>query len=479
MLSIDRNSSKPYYLQVFDQIAGNIRSGLYPAGKKLPSIRKCARELGVSNTTIECAYLKLTSEGYISARRGSGFTICEIDDAPANPIEHYEPEYRETFSGLIRETTPSVADKPRYDFAYDAADQSLFPFTTWARISREVFFIKGCEGACLYNDPQGLYALRQQVAQHVANEHGVACIPEQILIMPTTRTLVVAIAELLNTCETHIAMEDPGYDEVACSLRAQGFNVSSLRINPFPNWEDMQEKLEGISVVFTTPACQFPTNHSMPLETREQLVEWAQKTGAYIIDDEYGWELQSGIVRTPPLAAFDRTGCVITLGTFSNTFTPAVSLSYAVLPPQLILEWIERNRSSHPQVPWQTQAAMALFLDEGHWSAHLRKMRAVMARKRQKLMNAIESNMGSEVDVVSNPSSLFALVQTHDGRNEEELVAAAATAGVRVYPTGRYWQQEAPADWRYILIGFAGIAEDEIEPGIIALSQAWGFDRQE
>ncbi|MBR0404826.1 MAG: PLP-dependent aminotransferase family protein [Eggerthellaceae bacterium] len=476
MPSIDKSSSEPYYLQVFSQIADGITSGLYPAGKKLPSIRKCARDLGVSNTTIEYAYQKLTAEGYISARRGSGYTVCAISDASANPMERYTPEHREAIAELMR-AAHTTAKKPRYDFAYDAVDQSIFPFTTWARISREVFFVEGSEGARLYNDPQGLYALRQQIARHVADEHSIACVPEQILVMPTTRTLVAAIAGLLDARETRFVMENPGYDEVARLLRAQGFGVSPLSVEPFPSWKDAQKTLKGANVVFTTPACQFPTNRPMPSEFREQLVDWAERTGAYIIDDEYGWELQSGIIRTPPLATLDHNGRIITLGTFSNTFTPAVSLSYAVLPPRLALEWLERNRDSHPQVPWQTQAAMALFMDEGHWRAHLRKMRTAMARKCKRLLDAIDSHMGSEVDVISNPSSLFALIKTHDGRAEEDLVSSAAAVGVRVYPTDLYWFQRVPDDWRNVLVGFAGIAENDIEPGIEALSRAWGFDQ--
>lgn len=476
MPSIDKSSSEPYYLQVFTQIADGITSGLYPAGKKLPSIRKCARDLGVSNTTIEYAYQKLTAEGFISARRGSGYTVCAIKDAPATPMERYEPEHREAIVELLRAAHDN-ADKPRYDFAYDTADQSVFPFTTWARISREVFFVEGSEGARLYNDPQGLYALRQQIARHVADEHSIACVPEQILVMPTTRTLVAAIADLLDARETRFIVENPGYDEVAQMLRMQGFGVSFLPVSPYPSWQDVQKTLKGASVVFTTPACQFPTNQPMPEEFRKQLVEWAGRTGAYIIDDEYGWELQSGIVRTPPLATFDHIGRIITLGTFSNAFTPAVSLSYAVVPPQLALEWLKKNRGSHPQVPWQTQAAMALFMDEGHWRAHLRKMRTAMTRKRKRLLDAIESHMGPEVDVISNPSSLFALIKTRDKRTEEELVSSAAAAKVRVYPTGRYWHQEPPEDWRYVLVGFAGIAEDDIEPGIETLSNVWGIGR--
>ena len=100
MPSIDRNSPKPFYQQVYTQIAEGIESGLYPAGKKLPSIRECARALSVSNTTIELAYQKLTELGYVQARRGSGFTICEIDTTQGKQSERFSPEYLNSLEKL-------------------------------------------------------------------------------------------------------------------------------------------------------------------------------------------------------------------------------------------------------------------------------------------------------------------------------------------------------------------------------------------
>ncbi len=476
MPSIDRNSPEPFYLQVYGQIARGIESGLYPAGKKLPSIRECARELGVSNTTIELAYQKLTEEGYVQARRGSGYTICELNSAVSNPALQFSHEYQEALEQLTQsENQRENAPRPRYDFAYDAIDRSVFPFTTWARISREVFFAQGSEDARLYNDRQGLAALREQIARYVCSEYGLSCSPEQVLVMPTTRDLVSEVMALFDPATTRFAIEDPGYDEVSKQLTALGYDVATIPITPYPTWEETLEFIDGANIVFVTPGCQFPTNRPMPLELRQRLVDWARENGAYLIDDEYGWEFQSGIARTPSPTTLDRAGRVITLGTFSNSFTPAISLSYAILPPQLMLKWQQSQRSAHPQVPWQTQAAMAMFMNEGHWRMHIRKARTTMTRKRNALLAALERHMGESVEVVLGPSSLFALVKTVDGRCEKELVEAASARGVRVYPTSQYWHDEPPEDWTYVLVGYASIEEGDIDPGIRALARAWGF----
>jgi GntR family transcriptional regulator/MocR family aminotransferase len=206
---------------------------------------------------------------------------------------------------------------------------------------------------------------------------------------------------------------------------------------------------------------------------RKAFVNWASENDAYIIDDEYGWEFQSGIDRTPPLSTFDHTGHVITLSTFSHSFTPAVCLSFAVLPPQLMLKWREGKTGSHPKVPWQTQAAMATFMREEHWHVHIRKVRTSMAKKRAELLRAINKHFGNSIQMLEGVSSSFILAQTIDNRSEAELIELAKRAGVRVYPTRRYWNGSVPDDWHYVQIGFAGIALEHIESGIRALADAW------
>ena len=476
MPSIDRNSSVPFYQQVYEQIAHGIENGVYPAGKKLPSIRECARELGVSNTTVELAYQRLTAEGYVQARRGSGYTICAVELVPASPFERFTAEYQNNLDALIaQEQNRANVETPVFDFAYDSVDASLFPFTTWARICREVFFSLDSNEACLYNDRQGLYSLREQIAKYLGGEHGLNCVPEQVLVMPTTRDLVSEIVALFNPQETVVAMGNPGYDEVGARLRERGYQLKEIPVFPYPTWNEMKAAIEGATIVFATPVSQFPTNQTMSLEMRTELVTWAKEHDAYLIDDEYGCEFQSGIVRSPVLSALDDEGRVITLGTFSNSFTPAVCLSYAVLPPQLMLKWREKRLGTHPQVPWQTQAAMTAFMRDDHWRTHIRKMRTAIVNKRIQLAKSVKTHLGDTVRVVESESSLFVLMQTVDGRKEDELIEAAARVGVRVYPTSQYWTGNPPADWRYVLVGYAGIPANDIDAGIRALANAWSL----
>ena len=473
---LNRESPTPYYQQVYEQIAQGIDEGYYSVGEKLPSIRECARELGVSNTTVELAYQRLTEEGYVEARRGSGYAVCEAPVKPEGSQTQYTPEYLQALDEL--KAMPSndathECETYAWDFSYDAADHAAFPFTSWARICRDIFFSPDAESACLYNDQQGLLELREQIVRFLVKDYGITAVADQILIMPTTRDLVSEIMTLFDPPTTCVAMEEPGYDEVASKLRRSGYDTKMINTYPTPSWEAIEEQLEGTRVLYLTPACQFPTNATMPMALRERFVEWAQRTGAYIFDDEYGWEFQMGANRAPSLRALDHAGRVIMLGTFSSSFTPAVCLSFAVLPPQLMIKWRRSKGNAHPRVPWQTQAAMAVFMEEGLWRAHQRKMRTLMTKKRKAIVAAIEEHLGDSVQLLSESSSSFVLAQATDGRTEDELIRSAAQAGVRVYPTRQYWSGSVPDDWHYVLIGYAGIPINDIEPGIRALAGAW------
>lgn len=474
---IDRNDKTPYYLQVYEQIARGIESGLHASGKRLPSIRQCATELGVSNTTIELAYQKLAEEGFIEPRRGSGFYICDGIKQHEPSHNFYSDEHRRDLATLLEATGQRSRDEfVRFDFNYDATDAELFPFAAWARISRDVFLDRDTLGACLYNDTQGLHDFRAQIATYLISEFAIRCVPEQIVVMPTTRNIVQSVLSLFDPTTTIVAMEEPGYNEVRSTIERAGYVVRPIPITSLSSWESFEEALGDANVVFATPAAQFPTTLTMPFDVRRKLIKWAEDRGAFLIDDEYGSLFQLGDERVPSLYALDDKGNTIALGTFSNSFSPALCLSFAVLPPALMLKFVDDNRGKHPQVPWQTQATMASFMAEGHWKRHLGKLRTAVTRKRAAMRASLAAHMGDNVDAISSTGSLYVLVRTHDGRTEDDLIDAAAEARVRVYPTTQYWTGPVPPDWRWVLVGFAGISQDDIEPGIAALAHAWGYE---
>ncbi|MBE6466665.1 PLP-dependent aminotransferase family protein [Denitrobacterium detoxificans] len=471
MQLVDKCSTEPFYQQIYRKIASDIEGGALAEGTRLPSIRACAKDLDVSVTTIEIAYRELVAEGYVEARQGSGHVVCRVRDSSGARLQRSEG-YRQALERLHAHTHEPKRTW-RFDFAYDAIDPSVFPLAAWARTSRDVFFGESSGRSFFYDDSQGLRQLRTEIAAHVNEELGLDWNPDQVLIMPTTRDLLNEILMLFDASSTVVGLENPGYDEAYAAFARMGFRTRAIPVYPTPTAQEYLQSVDGLDIVFATPSCQFPTNIVMPPDVRKALVKWANDTGAYIVADEYGWELSPGVGRVVPMAAIDDAGSVIMTGTFSNCFSPAVCLSYALLPPELMLKWRGRSARLHPRVPWQTQAAMAAFMREGQWNSHVRKMRQAVLKKRELLMESLHACMGDAVEIVMGRQ--FALVRTKDARGEAELIEAAEREDVRVYPTSRYWVGYPNPAWDYVLVGYAGLPADEIAPGVEALARAWGF----
>ena len=472
MISINRRSTAPYYQQIYARVAEDIRSGLYHAGERLPSIRQLATQLAVSRNTVEQAYLLLVQDGYVDAHPGSGYVVNNTEQK-LELNSSFSDDYQRQLAELKALHGAGDAPKIVYDFAYDAMDPNVFPFAQWGRTMRDVLLSPQGSDICRYSDPRGLPELREQLAQYLIREQDIAAAPEQILVAPTTRTLIATILGLFDRTSTPIAMENPGYAEVANQCAAQGFTVLPQTVYPASSWPEFVRNDHGARLIYVTPANQYPTNAIMQLDNREALVAWAQKNDAYIIEDEYCHEFRYGTAHLPSLHALDPTGHVITIGTFSKSFAPGLCLCYAVLPPALMKRWLEPKNHKHALVPWHTQAAFASFIAEGHWYKHLRKVQGAARKKYRALANALVAHMCGKVEVLDYEAGLHMLIRPRDARPSSELLQAAAEHGVKLYPTDAHWMVDRPADWNFLLMGYSGIALADIEPGVAALAEAW------
>lgn len=469
MIYLDRNAPEPYYRQIYNQIIEAIKSGTYPEGMRVPSVRAHAELLNVSRNTVALAYQHLVSEGYLEPRPNSGFFVNALEE----PVSHPNSEELATLNATAGE--PEEEPNLRYDFNYGNADPTNFPATVWANTARSVCLDGDTEDAYRYSDSQGLYRLRYRISLMLADLCGARVSPEQVSIHSRTRFAINNAAQLFNPTTDVIAVEDPGFTEAVAAFRYGGFTVEPLPV--LETDDETFARLDAIKpkVVYLTPANQYPTNEVMTLETRRRFLAWAEENDAYIIEDIYCNEFRYGIDSLPALFSLDINDRVILTGTFSKSLSPALCVSYIVLPPSLISSWLASN-TMHPPVSWLTQATLAAFM-ETHWTKHLNRMRTSFRKKHDTIVAALEREMGDSIEFLDHRAGLHFLVRTKDDKTEEELIELAAEHDVRVYPTHQCWLNGAPEDWDYILLGFSSIKLEDIDPGIAALAQAWGLKK--
>ncbi|MCL2883120.1 MAG: PLP-dependent aminotransferase family protein [Coriobacteriia bacterium] len=484
---MDHNLTCPLYRQIYDQVKQLIVSGAYPAGTKLMPIRKLAEELTISRNTVEAAYLQLSSEGYISSRTGSGFTVESL--YLSNPvIQLDENESSESFRLRLRQTAlwgdgtdgaeASLAESaPKvstlYDFTYGNLEDNSFPSQVWRKLTADVLMSEGSAKASYYTDSLGERGLRVQIANYLHIHAGVNCHPAQVVIQGGTQPSLLNLLTLFDPLRDVIAMEQPGYDGVFSVFKNNRF-----KLFPIPVYKSNDDFIEALynshaRLAYVTPSNQFPTGKTLPLAIRQRLLRWANEENAYIIEDDYCREYRYNTGPLPSLQALDHNNRVIYMGTFSKALSPALRLNYLVLPPDLLFEWNRQFDCNYAGVPWLTQAVLEEYMKQGYWDKRLRKMQTVNKRKYTLLKSVLQERMGAKIDIRESGSGLHLLVGDLMQRRQSDLVDLARREGVLVYNTNRYWISSRHPMENYVLVGFSAIPECSIEPGIEALARAW------
>lgn len=463
-LLLQMESKVPLYSQLYLYIKKEISSGALAAKTRLPSIRALSSHLHISRNTVELAYQQLTAEGYVQSKPRSGFYVIdlELEKLPAPRTSN-----EKLFTANVKDNSMI-----RYDFRYGDVDGVHFPFATWRRLSNQCMQSDQL-GLLSYGDPLGEPELRLEIAKYLHGSRGVNCSPDQILIGAGTQYLLGILSGLIRATNNTIAMEDPGYDGARTIFEHNGFNI-----HPIPVDNDgltIQKLYESKSrLVYLTPSHQFPYGMVMPLTKRMQLLKWAADQDAIIIEDDYDSEFRYIGKPIPSLQGLDNNHRTVYLGTFSKSLLPSLRIAYMVLPNSLLELHNKKDYRLYDQtVSLFHQNSLELFMKNGHWEAHIRKMRNVYRQKQSLLISMIQKMMGTRVKIIGQDAGLHILLQVYNGMNEEKLIKTAEEEGTRVYPVSHFWAQQAQAETPMVQIGFGGLSKDEITAGVHSLYVAW------
>ncbi len=448
----------PLYRQLYEMLLGEIRSAALAPGERLPSRRALAAHLGLSLNTVDAAYQMLAAEGYVQAVPKSGFFVCAqgvqgLVPPPEKPAEAGESPLRPRW---------------QYDFATGSIDVSLFPVRTWARICRDVMH----GGAQLLNhgDPQGDECLRRAIARYLHEYRGVRARPAQIVVGAGSETLLGMAVRLLEAGES-VAVEDPGYGKTADVLRNAGVPARPVAVGERGMRVDLLRK-SGCRAVCVTPSHQFPTGVTMPAPERAELLQWAREGECTIIEDDYDSEFRFDGRPIPALQGLDGGDRVVYISTFSRSLAPAIRVAYMVLPERLLERWRTLYGGYASTVSRFEQHTLSRFMEEGHFARHINRIRNVYRSRRDRLVQALKSELGDCARPLCVHTGLHMPVQVENGMDEKELAAAAAAQGVRVYALGGYCQRP-PAGVPTVVLGYGGLSADDIEPACALLARAW------
>ena len=475
MIEIDRSLDVPAYRQIYRQIRHDIEDGTLTAGSMLPAIRDLAKSAHIARNTVEAAYKQLLIEGYVTAKRGVGYTVEDLDFSllGENGAMVPPPTTGNPDEGSLLGANP-LGDSfgCTYDFSYGNRTARDLPTAIWRSLANETLSEEDMQAAASYMDPFGHPGLRVLLARYLAETRDVRCSAEQIVLQPGTQPSLLGIVDMFGHGHPRVAMEDPGYN----GARAV-FENRQCDIVPIPTYRNDDVFTEFLNtskadLAFVTPSNQFPLGFIMPLATRLKVIGWARDSDAYIIEDDYCCEYRYGSSPVPSLQSLDPDH-VIYLGTMSKILTPSLRLSYAVLPPALVERWKDTHRNGFCAISWLPQEMLRRFMRGGYWERYVHATVNLYRKRHDVLMDAIDAQMGSRVKVLGADAGLHVLVGDRDRRAQRELVERARENDVRIYTTDGYWMGKSHPMNNFVLVGFSSIEDELIPEGIERLRHAW------
>lgn len=462
MFQLDKNAQEPLYEQLYEAIKQIIINRTIKTHDKLPSKRKLAEFLNISQTTVELAYGQLLAEGYLLSKPRIGYFVEDLDSLPY----------------VEKEEIPTLIKAPvlpiNIDFNAGLIDTASFPFKTWRKYMKDSIDEENAQ-LLLVGDAQGENELRTEIAAYLYQSRGVRCQPEQIVIGSGTEQLLPMIVQLLGEKQTY-AIENPGYSSTHYIFKQLQQYTAAIPVDD-DGMKITDLEQSNASIAYVTPSHQFPTGAILSATRRVQLLNWASKHPArYIIEDDYDSEFRYSGKPIAALQGMDHEGKVIYMSTFSKSLMPSLRIAYFVLPKNLLKNYNQLYNYYTCTVPRIDQYSLAHFMRDGHFSKHLNRMRKIYRRKLEKIISSFKDYQ-QHVSFFGEQAGMHIMIKVKHAKNANELSALALKEGIRIAPINQFVVDE-PTDYsHHFLLGFGGLPEEQIEHAIACLMDVFSIKK--
>jgi GntR family transcriptional regulator/MocR family aminotransferase len=461
-LPLDREAGVPLHQQIYDGVRRAILGGSLRSGQRLPSTRTLAAELRVSRLPVLTAYEQLLHEGYLEGRVGSGtFVSAALPDDAFRSVP--VPGRPAASAGIRREPRTTLREQNdlelrAFSICLPALDR--FPHGVWSRlVARHAQSMTPALMA--YGDPAGLGPLREEIAEHLRTARAVRCESEQVLIVSGSQAALRVCAAVLLERGDCVAIEDPGYPGARAALGTSGAELVPVAVDD-----------EGIDVaalatlgtrvraVYVTPSHQYPLGVSMSATRRLALLDWAERRGAWVIEDDYDSEYRYVSRPLGALQGMDTFGRVVYVGTFSKVLYPSLRVGYLVVPPALTKEFTAARHALDVFSPTLYQVALADFLREGHFARHLRRMRTIYMGRREALLAGLARHCDGRLTVHNADAGLHVATLLPTGVDDVAVVERMIARGLTATALSTCYAGSVRRSG--LLLGFGGWSERRI-----------------
>ncbi|GAA3466309.1 PLP-dependent aminotransferase family protein [Nonomuraea roseola] len=458
LIELNREAGVPLHRQIEASIRASIRAGRLRAGASLPPTRTLAAGLGVSRGVVVEAYQQLVAEGYLASRAG-GYTQVAASMPPAA-----------AGAGSAASTAQPAARTVgfRVDFGYGRTDVSQFPRAAWLRSVRTVLTTTPNDRFA-YLDGRGVPELHVALCDYLNRVRGTASVPGNVVICSGYgQGISLLIQVLVRHGARRIALEDPSSNDDARVLAgAAGLDVVGIPVGRDGVQVDALHRADADAVVLT-PSHQWPTGGVLSAAARAEVIRWAKRRGALVVEDDYDAEYRYD---RSPVGAMQGLAPdhVVYCGTASKTLAPGLRLGWLVVPPQLVADVAAAKVLADRGSPVIDQLTFADFLARGEFDRHLRRMRPVYRRRRDALLDALRTHL-PDLEPAGVAAGQHVVAWLPPDLDETAVVKAAARHGLGIHGVGPY--RIAGTGPGGLIFGYAILGERAIAEGVALLATA-------
>jgi GntR family transcriptional regulator / MocR family aminotransferase len=458
-LDLDRTLEEPLHRQLYRHLRRLIEERVLPAGSKLPSSRSLASELRIARNTVLTVYEQLTADGYVSVRHGARAQVVDLPPVPTkkSPSAKLPPLSRR---GLAMQSSAGTLPP------HDVLETGNFPFGTWSRVvARHAL---RSLGSTYHDGSAGDPALRKAIADYIGVARGARCEPEQVVVTTCAQAARDLVGRLLLDPGDSAWVEEPGLRGAHDAVAAAGADLVPLRVEG-RDWS-LETSGSRPKLVYVSPANQRPLALTMKTGQRLHLLELAEALEALIVEDDFDGDYNFGPHPVPTLHSL-ASGRVIYLGNFDRLLFPAMRIGFLVLPPSLVQAFQRSLDITGQNPPLLLQAALADFIEGGHMTRHLSKVRTAYAERRRLFRRLCEAHLGDWLTLTEGDVG-FSCVGLMTGHFDDVAIAAhAASCGLCVSPlSAHYWFGDRRAG---LVMGFGPLSESEIPRAVDLLRQSF------
>ena len=475
-IALDPNAGLPLNRQLYFALREGILDARLRPGARLPSSRALANDLSVSRNTVLAAFEQLLAEGYIDGRVGAGsFVSKHLPEEALHARKGLQTHVNGTrppgpsSRGAALAALPSSGGVARA-FAPGVPELAAFPFEHWSRLLAKYWrnppksFLIGSEAA-------GYGALREALAAHLGAARAVRCSPKQVFIVSGAQQALDLVARTLLDVGDRVWVEDPGYPGLIGALLASAAEITEVPVD-----QDGLVVADGCArspnarMACVSPSHQYPLGVTMSLSRRLELLAWARENDAFVLEDDYDSEYRYAGRPLAALQGLDSDGRVIYVGTMSKVMFPGLRLGYMVVPEHLVpaFEAIRRLTDTHPST--LAQPALAEFITDGTLAAHIRRMRALYAKRQRQFIDIARSDLSDLLEIGDAEAGMHLVGCLQSQVSDVKVAEKARELGIEAPALSTYYRSHQPKNG--LLLGYAGVTENEIRRGINALKRA-------